>query len=62
MVGIGTFVLRDSAAIGMIRPYNDDILVLNRLRFDQEIRDYSDLKIPAQKLETCRVEDGCQPD
>lgn len=49
MVGIGTFVLRDSAAIGMIRPYNDDILVLNRLRFDQEIRDYSDLKIPAQK-------------
>ncbi|WP_343642799.1 Ku protein [Chryseobacterium sp.] len=49
MVGIGTFVLRESAAIGMIRPYNDDILVLNRLRFDQEIRDYSDLKIPAQK-------------
>jgi DNA end-binding protein Ku len=24
-------------------------LVLNRLRFDQEIRDYSDLKIPAHK-------------
>ncbi len=49
MVGIGTFVLRDSEAIGMIRPYNDEILVLNRLRFDQEIRDYTDLKIPAQK-------------
>ncbi|MCE4065661.1 Ku protein [Chryseobacterium gleum] len=49
MVGVGTFVLRDSAAIGMIRPYNDEILVLNRLRFAQEIRDYEDLKIPAQK-------------
>ncbi|RMZ58092.1 Ku protein [Chryseobacterium nematophagum] len=49
MVGIGTFVLRDSEAIGMIRPYNDDILVLNRLRFAQEIRDYNDLKIPAKK-------------
>lgn len=49
MVGIGTFVLRDSEAIGMIRPYNDDILILNRLRFDQEIRSYSDLKIPAHK-------------
>lgn len=49
MVGIGTFVLRDSEAIGMIRPYNDDILVLNRLRFDQEIRNYSDLKIPTHK-------------
>lgn len=49
MAGIGTFVLRDSEAIGMIRPYNNEILVLNRLRFDQEIRDYKDLKIPAQK-------------
>ncbi|MCT2407359.1 Ku protein [Chryseobacterium antibioticum] len=49
MAGIGTFVLRDSEAIGMIRPYNEEILVLNRLRFHQEIRDYKDLKIPAQK-------------
>lgn len=48
MAGIGTFVLRDSEAIGMIRSYKD-ILVLNRLRFDQEIRDYKDLKIPAAK-------------
>ncbi|WP_336963998.1 Ku protein [Chryseobacterium contaminans] len=49
MAGIGTFVLRDSEAIGLIRPYNNDILVLNRLRFDQEIRSYKDLKIPAHK-------------
>ncbi|EJL68101.1 non-homologous end joining protein Ku [Chryseobacterium populi] len=49
MAGVGTFVLRESEAIGMIRPYNDEILILNRLRFDQEIRDYKDLKIPAKK-------------
>ncbi|REC77236.1 Ku protein [Chryseobacterium elymi] len=49
MVGVGTFVLRESEAIGMVRPYNDEILVLNRLRFAQEIRDYKDLKIPAKK-------------
>lgn len=49
MVGIGTFVLRETEAIGMIRPYNEEILVLNRLRFNQEIRNYTDLKIPAQK-------------
>ena len=49
MVGVGTFVLRESEAIGLIRPYKNDILILNRLRFDQEIRDYSDLKIPAHK-------------
>ncbi|MFW2135968.1 Ku protein [Chryseobacterium sp. TY4] len=50
MVGVGTFVLRESEAIGMIRPYNDDVLVLNRLRFAQEIRDYKDLKIPSKKV------------
>ncbi|MFN3019573.1 Ku protein [Chryseobacterium sp. TY3] len=50
MVGVGTFVLRESEAIGMIRPYNDDVLVLNRLRFAQEIRDYEDLKIPSKKV------------
>ncbi len=49
MVGIGTFVLRDTEAIGLIRPYNDEVLVLNRLRFSDEIRDYKDLKIPAKK-------------
>ncbi|MBT2620692.1 MULTISPECIES: non-homologous end joining protein Ku [Chryseobacterium] len=49
MVGIGTFVLRESEAIGMIRPYNEEVLILNRLRFNQEIRDYKDLKIPPKK-------------
>ncbi len=49
MVGIGTFVLRETETIGMIRPYNEEILVLNRLRFNQEIRNYTDLKMPAQK-------------
>ncbi|MDC8105540.1 Ku protein [Chryseobacterium sp. B21-037] len=49
MVGVGTFVLRESEAIGMIRPYKEEVLILNRLRFDQEIRDYHDLKIPAKK-------------
>lgn len=50
MVGIGTFILRESEAIGLIRPYNDDVLVLNKLRFAEEIRDYKDLKIPAKKV------------
>lgn len=50
MVGIGTFILRESEAIGLIRPYNDDVLVLSKLRFAEEIRDYKDLKIPAKKV------------
>lgn len=49
MAGIGTFVLRESEAIGMIRPYNEEVLMLQRLRFAEEVRDYSDLKLPAKK-------------
>lgn len=49
MAGIGTFILRESEAIGMIRPYNDAVLMLQRLRFAEEVRDYKDLKLPAAK-------------
>ncbi|MNL26666.1 putative DNA repair protein YkoV [compost metagenome] len=33
----------------MIRPYNDAVLMLQRLRFAEEVRDYKDLKLPAAK-------------
>ena len=46
MAGIGTFVMRDKEIFGMIRPYDDRVLIVNRLRFAQEIRDYSELKLP----------------
>lgn len=49
MAGVGTFVMRDKEIFGMIRPYDDKILIVNRLRFAQEIRDYKDLKIPDSK-------------
>ncbi len=49
MAGVGTFVLRDKELIGLIRPYNEDILVLNRMRFSNEIRNYDELKLPAKK-------------
>jgi DNA end-binding protein Ku len=49
MAGVGTFVMRDQEVLGIIRPYNDEILVFNRLRFAQEIRDYGDLNsLPGQ--------------
>ena len=33
----------------MIRPYDDKVLIVNRLRFAKQIREYDDLKIPTQK-------------
>lgn len=49
MVGVGTFVMRDKESLALVRPYNDDVLVMNKLRFPQEIRETSDLKIPAKR-------------
>lgn len=50
MAGVGSFVLRNKELVGMIRPYDDNILVLNRLRFGHQIRDYADLKIPKKTI------------
>lgn len=47
--GIATFVMRNTENLAIIRPYQD-ILLLNRLRFHEEIRDSSDIKIPKTKI------------
>ena len=47
-VGLGTYVMRTKEAIGIIRP-KDDVLVLNKMRFAEEIRDHKDLKLPEDK-------------
>lgn len=48
MVGLGTFVLRSKQLLGIIKPY-DDVVVLNKIRFAQEIRDHKDLNLPSAK-------------
>lgn len=47
MVGLSTFVLRNSENLAMIRA-KDDALVLNKLRFEAEIRDMNDLTLPGK--------------
>lgn len=44
-VGIAKFVLRNREHIAVIRPH-EDVLVLNQLRFADEVRSYEDLKLP----------------
>lgn len=46
MAGVGSFVLRNKEHLAVIRVY-DKIILLNMIRYEEEIRDYSDLKIPA---------------
>ena len=47
-VGIAKYVLHNLEHLGVIKP-EDDILMLNQIRFDSEIRKPIDLKIPASK-------------
>lgn len=47
-VGLGTYVLRNRESLVIIKPL-DDLLLLNKIRFQQEIRDPEDIKTPASK-------------
>src|SRR6185436_18709351 len=46
-VGIATFVLRNRESLAVLRA-NSKVIVLNRIRFDEEIRDTADLDLPAK--------------
>ncbi len=45
-VGVTTFVLRNKESLAILKPYQN-VIVLNRIRFQEEIRSASDLKLPA---------------
>lgn len=44
-VGVTTFVLRNKENLAILKPYKT-VIVLNRIRFSQEIREPSELKLP----------------
>jgi DNA end-binding protein Ku len=44
-VGVATFVLRNKETLAILKPYKTAIL-LNRIRFEEEIRDLGALKVP----------------
>jgi DNA end-binding protein Ku len=46
--GIGSFVLRNKEHLCILRPY-ENAIVLNRLRFDEEVRDPGELTLPKVK-------------
>ncbi|MDQ3110167.1 MAG: Ku protein [Bacteroidota bacterium] len=45
-VGLATFVLRNKEGLVIIKPY-DKVIVLNRIRFQEEIRDIKEIATPA---------------
>jgi len=46
--GLGAFVMRNKESLVLLKPMND-ILVLNKIRFQQEIRDTNEIDIPSAR-------------
>jgi DNA end-binding protein Ku len=44
-VGVATFVMRNKESLAILRA-NDKVVILNRIRFAEEIRDPTELKLP----------------
>lgn len=47
-VGIALFVMRNKEILGTLRA-TEDIIILHRMRFYEEVRDYKDLSVPPHK-------------
>ena len=47
-VGVSTFVMRNKESLAILRA-EDDVIILNRIRFAQEIRDTAELNLPPKK-------------
>ncbi|HLG02472.1 MAG TPA: Ku protein [Bacteroidia bacterium] len=49
-VGVTTFVMRNREALAILKPY-EKVIVLNRIRFEEEIRSMEDIKAPPKNKE-----------
>lgn len=54
-VGVTSFVMRSKEALAILKPYKN-VIVLNKIRFEQEIRDTKELKLPALSKKTTAKE------
>lgn len=57
--GIGTFVLRSRENLVLIKPY-EQLLVLNKMRFEEEVRDPAEIKIPKASNSTAEMKMATQ--
>ncbi|RYY55289.1 MAG: Ku protein [Chitinophagaceae bacterium] len=58
-VAVGTFVLRNRESLVLIKPM-EDMLVLNKIRFADEIRDPEEIKTPAVKSKPAEIKMAIQ--
>ncbi len=57
-VGVASFVMRNKESLAILRP-DKDVIVLNRIRFEEEIRDTGELALPKNTVsKACRIKNG----
>ncbi|MBZ4190947.1 Ku protein [Niabella beijingensis] len=54
MAGVGTFVMRNKEVLGILRPY-EDLLLFQRIRYEQDIRSPEDLKLPKRTVKPAEM-------
>lgn len=54
MAGVGTFVMRNKEVLGILRPYHD-ILLFQRIRYEEEIRKASELTVPKRAVKPAEL-------
>lgn len=52
--GLGSFVLRNKEHLCLIKPY-EQVLILNKIRFQEEIRDVKEITLPKSKLKSDEI-------
>lgn len=53
--GLGSYVLRNRESLVMVKPL-DNMLILNKIRYQQEIRDADEIEIPAVKIKPAEMD------
>ncbi|MCH5596846.1 non-homologous end joining protein Ku [Niabella ginsengisoli] len=54
MAGIGTFVMRNKEVLGILRHY-ENMIIFQRMRYEEEIRKTSDLSIPKRTVKPAEL-------
>ncbi|MFO7444978.1 MAG: Ku protein [Ignavibacteriaceae bacterium] len=54
-VGVASYVIRNRGHIGIVKP-QDDALVLNQIRYADEVRGFKDLKLPDTKVRAKEID------
>lgn len=55
MAGMGTFIMRNKEALGILRVFNE-VIIFQKIRFAEEVRDSGEVNVPKAKVKPAEVD------